>query len=119
MAFLIPFIPWIIGALLSAGAVVVLTEQLKGASGKTLAVIGERKSGKTTFTRLLSQGIVGSEDYSETVVDTMYKGSKIRLKDDTVLHVGDLKDLPGDQSAWLPWKNRVNESDHVLYLVRS
>ncbi len=96
MAFLLPFLPWILTVIIGAGAIVALNEIFSSQSGKTLAVLGESKSGKTSLIRLISQSIMGVQEYSETVADTMYKGSKIRLKDNTVLHVGDLKDLPGD-----------------------
>ncbi len=86
---------------------------------KTLAILGDSKSGKTTFTKLLAQGILGETDYARTVATTTHKGRTITLKNDTKLHVGELKDLPGEPSAWGSWKQRVQESDYVLYLIRS
>lgn len=109
----------ILGPLLLAVATVSLHKHFKKVSGRTLAILGERQSGKTTLTRLMSQGILGDPEYIETVADTSYAGATTTLPDGTVLHVGDLKDLPGDESAWLPWRNRVQESHHVIYLLRS
>lgn len=89
------------------------------AEKKTLAVIGESRSGKTTFTQYLATAIVGEDEYARTVADTKYRGATFTYKDGTKLHVGDLVDVPGEESAWLSWKRRVGESDYVLYLIRS
>lgn len=120
MAFLLPAIPWLIGAIFATAAVVTINELLSDkAEKKTFAIIGDSKSGKTTFTKLLAQGIFHESDYARTVATTTHKGSTITLKNGTKLHVGELKDLPGEPSAWLSWKQRVQESDYVLYLLRS
>lgn len=120
MAFLLPAIPWLIGLAFAGGAVLVLNELLNEKTAKkTLAIIGDSKSGKTTFTRLLLQGIVGASDYERTIVSKTYKGTQIQLENGTTVHVGPLKDLPGEKSAWKEWKERVADSDYVLYLLRS
>lgn len=120
MAFLLPVIPWLLGAIFATAAVITISELLGDKTEKkTLAIIGDSKSGKTTFTKLLAQGIFRKTDYARTVATTTYKGSTITLKNGTKLHVGELKDLPGEPSAWLSWKQRVQESDYVLYLIRS
>ncbi len=120
MAFLIPAIPWLIGLALAGGAAVALSEVLRDKTqSKTLAIIGDTMSGKTSFTKLLAQGIVGEGDYARTVVSKTYKGRTIKLTNGTTLHVGDLKDMGGEPSDWLEWRNRVVASDYILYLIRS
>lgn len=120
MVFLLPFLPWLIGAILSAAAIAAISGLLRSkASGKTLAIIGASKTGKTTLARYLSQGITGDRNYEATNISYDLGGRTITLEDQTVLHVSGLKDLPGEKTAWLEWKQRVQESDHVLYLLRA
>ena len=119
VAFLLPFVPWLLITLFGAGAIAVLHEALKGGSGKTFAILGESRSGKTMLSRFLSQGIISDPTYKETPVYDDFKGRKLRLEDGTTFHIGNLKDLPGEESAWKTWKERVQDSDYVIYLLRS
>jgi len=119
VAFLLPFVPWVLIALFGAGAFAVLHDILKKGSGKTFAVLGESRSGKTMLTRFHSQGIIGDTNYKETSTPDDFKGRKVQLDDGTTFHIGNLKDLPGDKSAWRNWKERVQDSDYVIYLLRS
>lgn len=115
-AVLIWLVPAAVALIAGAAAYEALRER---AEKKVLAIVGDSKSGKTTLTRYLAQGIVGETEYARTVADTKYGGTTVELRNGTRLHIGDLIDVPGEDSAWLSWKSRVEESDYVLYLLRS
>jgi major membrane immunogen (membrane-anchored lipoprotein) len=117
--FLVPILPWL-GAFLTATAIAYFSGALRTkASGKVLAIIGASQTGKTTLARFLSQGIMGDGTYEATNISYDLKGRTITLDDGTVLHLADLKDVPGETTAWLEWKQRVQRSHYVLYLMRA
>jgi len=120
MAFLLPAVSWIIGALVAAGAALFVSEVLRDkTSGKTFSILGESRSGKTSFTHLLARGVVGDAEYRRTISDQIHPGGTVTLANDAKLQYGGLRDLPGEISAWKSWQQRVQHSDHVLYLMRS
>lgn len=105
-----------VATLLAGGAVAYALRDKT--EGKTLAILGARRTGKTTLTRYIAEGVLGSE-YKETLVSDVYKGRTVQLDGSRVLHVADLKDVSGDRDSWAEWERRVKQSDVVLYLMRS
>ena len=109
------------GALIGAagGALVGLAvDALFGEIGQSsVAVIGERRAGKTTLAKFLSVGEI-PEDYKQTLSEKRHEGRTIRLAE-LELHVSEINDVPGDKEYYKQWKAAVLKSDVVYYLARA
>ena len=108
-------IPIIAGtsAALAAVAFLVTKRHLKG---KTLAVLGEDKVGKTCLINFLTTGSI-PEKYEATLFAREVPGRRFQLKK-LKLNIPSLKDLSGSAADYDQWKGVVIEADIVLYLLR-
>ncbi len=85
--------------------------------GKKIAVLGARAVGKTTLLKYLEKGIL-IERYKQTLDKEEVERTRIKLGDlDIRLRKTD--DVSGDQSAYGGWKKLFDESDLILYIVRT
>ncbi|MCT7976030.1 GTPase domain-containing protein [Laspinema olomoucense] len=85
--------------------------------GKNFAVLGARAVGKTTLLKYLEKGIL-IERYKQTLDKEEVERTRVKLGDlDIRLRKTD--DVSGDQSAYGGWKNLFDESDLILYIVRT
>lgn len=112
-----------LGAALLAGIFAWLSrdeilEILEFLKGKSFAVLGERKVGKTVLINFLTKGKL-PKDYIQTLdpVGTkpnyFFKLNKLNLK------IKESKDVPGAPDFYDQWKDIVQNADIVLYLLRS
>lgn len=126
----IPIIAYIVGGVICviAGAVLALNWKkveilLKG---KTLAVLGEQRVGKTTLIKFLTEGVI-PKGYSATGAAEKTKSNSRRVANPDDHHLKDLKlrfkqshDVGGDWDAHKgQWKKTFDAGDLVLYLVRA
>ena len=108
-------IPIIAGtsAALAAAAFLVLKRRLKG---KTLAVLGEQKVGKTSLIDFLTMGSIPrkykADSYARDVT-----GRRFELKG-LELNIPSLTQLSGSTDEYAEWRDVSNEADIVLYLLR-
>ena len=98
---------------LTAAAIFVLKSHLKG---KTLAVLGEQKVGKTCLLDFLTTGSIPkkykADHYAREVPGRRFQLRKLKL------NIPPLKHLPGFKEQYAIWKEVVTEADIVLYLLR-
>ncbi len=108
-------IPIIAGtsAALAAVAFLVKKSHLKG---KTLAVLGKRKVGKTCLIDFLTTGSIPRK-YEATLLAREVPGRRFQLRK-LKLNIPPLKDLSGSADEWAEWKRIVTGADIVLYLLR-
>lgn len=85
--------------------------------GKSVAVIGERASGKTTLATFLSTGVI-PEEYEQTLSEQTLKGRKLKLSE-LKLKISEINDVPGDKEFYHKWKSAVTRSDLIYYLARA
>jgi hypothetical protein len=102
-----------------AGGLFVLAVEavMKKFAGKSIAVIGERATGKTTLAQFLSTGEI-PEEYEQTLDEKRYTGRTIKLTD-LNLKVTEINDVPGDSEYYKQWKSAVWNSEVVYYLARA
>lgn len=86
-------------------------------TGKRFAVLGERGVGKTVLINFLTKGTL-SKDYIQTLdpektAPNYFKLNELKLK------IKESKDVPGDADFYAQWEDIVQNSDIVLYLLRS
>ena len=85
--------------------------------GKKLAVLGEKRVGKTSLIKFLTTGSISREydptDYAREVTT----GHRFQLRE-LDLAIKNLKDLSGGQDKYRSWKSAFNDADIVLYLLR-
>ena len=98
---------------LTAAAIFLLKRRLKG---KTLAVLGEQKVGKTCLIDFLTTGSIPKK-YKAGLYAREVPGRRFQLRK-LELNIPPLKDLPGFSEEYAQWKEVVNEADIVLYLLR-
>ena len=103
----------LIGAAVGAfvGAII---ETLKD---KRLAVLGERRVGKTVLINFLTTGTL-SKEYRATRYSKKTEPNDFQLKD-LKLRIKESKDVAGDASQYDQWQDIVQKADIVLYLLRS
>ena len=100
-------------AALAAVAIRVLKRRLKG---KTLAVLGERKVGKSCLIEFLTTGSIPKK-YRQNLYAREVSGRRIQLRE-LELYIPELTDLPGSADEHHEWREGTNEADIVLYLLR-
>ena len=115
------FIPIIIAvaALAVGGTVAVALNWDKiviALKGKKLAVLGERKVGKTVLIKYLTTGTV-TEKYEQTTGKTKTDANRFNLKD-LSLSIKRSHDVPGAKDDYRVWRSITKEADIVLYLLR-
>lgn len=85
--------------------------------GKRLAVLGARRTGKTSLLSFLTTGSIPS-DYAQTT--STEKVQKIRKKlKELDLKIKKCNDVSGDTAAYAEWKEEFDQADLVLYLLRA
>ena len=84
--------------------------------GKKLAVLGEKRVGKTRLIKFLTTGSIPRE-YDPTDYARGVTGHRFQLRE-LDLVIQNLKDVPGDKSKYASWKSAFNDADIVLYLLR-
>ncbi len=85
--------------------------------GKKIAVLGARGSGKTTLLTFLSKGELPAET-AQTIMASSVSARRFSLKD-LNLDLKETRDLPGGEEAFDDWKKLHDESDYVIYLIKS
>jgi hypothetical protein len=85
--------------------------------GKTIAVVGARRVGKTTLIRFLTTGSLPAE-YAQTVGTTRVASARRNLRD-LELNLKETVDVPGAAEAYGEWKAAIERADVVLYLFRA
>lgn len=110
-----------LGAALLAGILAWLRRDdildiLEFLKGKSLAVLGERRVGKTVLINFLTRGTLRKEYvanlYPKKTIpnDLKLKNLKLRIKKST--------DVPGPEDFFPLWEDLTRKSDIVLYLLR-
>ena len=89
---------------------------LKILKGKTLAVLGERKVGKSCLIEFLTKGSI-PKNYKQDSYAREVSGRRIQLRE-LELYIPELTDLPGPTDQLHDWREITNEADIVLYLLR-
>ena len=86
-------------------------------TGKRFAVLGERGVGKTALINFLTRGTL-SKDYIQTLDPESTSSNYFKLNE-LKLRIKESKDVPGDADFYAQWEDIVQNSDIVLYLLRS
>ncbi|NML92845.1 Rab family GTPase [Novosphingobium olei] len=84
-------------------------------TGKKIAVLGPRASGKTTLITFLLNGEL-PEEYFATAKPEKIAGRKVRLGD-LALTVQAVTDVPGDTQSHAEWERQYNAADIAFYMV--
>ena len=111
-------IPIIVGAVLLVGAIGAAiwgADELgwfSSAKDKKILLLGPRSTGKSTWRRYLTSGIVPA-GYQMTATAVTEKDVKLSDLGLTVTIV----DLPGGDASLAEWRKHAREVDHVFYLV--
>ena len=112
------WIPIIIAvAALATGAVALNWDKIVIAhEGKKLAVLGERRVGKTVLINFLTEGTI-PEKYEQTIAKEKTAARRFKLKD-LSLKIKASNDVPGSKDDYAVWKSITDDADIVLYLLR-
>ncbi len=112
------WIPIIIAvAALATGAVALNWDKIVIAhGGKKLAVLGERRVGKTVLINFLTEGTI-PEKYEQTIAKEKTAARRFKLKD-LSLKIKASNDVPGSKDDYAVWKSITADADIVLYLLR-
>lgn len=112
------WIPIIIAvAALATGAVALNWDKIVIAyKGKKLAVLGERRVGKTVLINFLTEGTI-PEKYEQTIAKEKTVARRFKLKD-LSLSIKASNDVPGSQDDYAVWQSITDDADIVLYLLR-
>lgn len=113
---------WAMGGAIIAGVVITLIDLTIEAlsekiANKSVAVIGERRAGKSTLAKFLSTGEI-PEDYKQTLGEKRLDGRTIQLSE-LKLKVSEINDVPGAKEYYKQWKAAVLKSEVVYYLARA
>jgi hypothetical protein len=118
MPFPIIFAVWVIGGVLfGAGAAVAVDRLITLWKGKRLAVLGERRVGKTVLIKYLTTGVLIT-DYEQGTEVRRTKQNKLKMGD-LCLRIKKSKDVPGAKVDYPRWKALHANSDLTLYLFRA
>ncbi len=114
---MIPIIIAIAVVIAAAGTVAAINWEkiIKVLKGKKLAVLGERKVGKTSLLKFLTEGSIPEEYNPTTGKSKSVSGRRFQLKD-LKLVIKDTKDVPGWRGYH--WERIIKDADIVLYLLR-
>lgn len=117
MPFLIPIIIAVAVAVFATGAVALNWDKIVIAlEGKKLAVLGERRVGKTVLIKFLTTGTI-PEKYEQTIAREKTVARRFKLKD-LSLSIKASNDVPGSKDDYAVWKSITDDADIVLYLLR-
>lgn len=108
----------IVAAVALLGGVTVAVDRLITIwKGKRLAVLGQRRVGKTVLITYLTTGVLRT-DYDQNTEVRKTKSNKLRMND-LCLRIKKGKDVPGAQADYPKWKELHASSDLTLYLFRA
>lgn len=96
---------------------IAIDELIKRFSGKKIAIIGERCTGKTKMWDFLSSGTISSQ-YIQTQTPERVNIKAFPLKDLNLKLKEIQTDVPGGWDFLESWINLAKESDYVFYLFR-
>lgn len=118
MPIFIPIIIAVAALAVGTGAAVALNwdKIVIALKGKKLAVLGERKIGKTVLIKYLTTGTI-IEKYEQTTGRTRTDANRLNLKD-LSLSIKRSHDVPGAKDDYRVWRAITKEADIVMYLLR-
>lgn len=111
----LPLLIW--AAVAVAGAITVRTVVKAQRNTYRLAVLGMSMSGKTTLINSW-RGEWVDGDPGRTYAPLVYEKVKLTANGQQLIFKR-LVDVSGQKIAWPAWEDRVNESRHVLYLLKA
>ena len=111
---MIPIILAVLAVAIAGTVALNWEEIIKALKGKKLAVLGERKAGKTTLIKFLKEGSI-PEKYEATNHPEKISGGRFQLKE-LRLVFKDMIDVPGRRE--FDWEKTTKDADIVLYLLR-
>ena len=113
---MIPILIAVVVAIAGAGVAAALNweEIVKALKGRKLAVLGERKVGKTSLLKFLAEGSI-PEEYKTTDDPQKVRGRRFQLRD-LKLAIKDTRDMPGRRGY--DWERIIKDADIVFYLLR-
>ena len=115
---IIPILGWaLLGGVGGTGVALAIGLFFDSMKGKSVAVLGERSSGKTTLAEFLSSGEI-HEKYEQTLQESTLTGRTMKLGD-LELEIQDINDVPGDKDFYNYWKTACLRSDFIFYLARA
>lgn len=112
--FVFPVIIYVIGLVTVLVLPVPIISALRG---KKIAVLGARAVGKTTILKYMEKGIL-IEQYKQTLAPEAIEKTRIKLGDLDII-LKKTTDVSGSESAYAGWKKLFDESDIILYIVRT
>lgn len=114
---MIPILIIAVVAIAGAGVAAALNwdEIVKALRGKKLAVLGERKVGKTSLLKFLAEGSIPEEYEATNESGEIVRGRRFKLRD-LKLAIKDTRDVPGRRGY--DWEKIIKGADIVLYLLR-
>ncbi len=123
-----PVIAWIVANWIAAaiGTTVVVAavtiainweKIMTNLKGKQIAVLGERRVGKTHLITFLTTGEI-PEKYDATVEQLKVERKHFKLEE-LKLRIKETADVAGDEVALHEWKSLCKRSDIILYLFRT
>lgn len=83
---------------------------------QSFCILGERASGKTVLHHFLSHGEIFVGKYEQSIKNKTKKNT-LRLKD-CKFRVAESEDIGGSETFRNQWKELIQNSDHVCYIVR-
>lgn len=116
MIFLI--IPAIIVLIIGATIIAINLDNIKTKLyGKNLAILGARKSGKSTIHKFIEEGVIYAEyEYKPSHEVNKTKGGKLKIADlDLYIKAG--RDVTGDPER-AQWNEVIEISDFTMYVFR-
>ena len=113
---------WIIGLIAASfiggsGAIVFWNDIWIYLKGKKIAVLGERKVGKTCLIKFMTTGTITLE-YEQTNLPEKVKPTRKKLSE-LELFLQSTEDAGGDKDDYPIWKEIQKDADIVFYLVRA
>jgi GTPase SAR1 family protein len=100
-------------AAIVAAAGVTAARHFKSASGKEIAVLGPRKSGKSTLAEVLTSGTV-TQQYFQTLATRRIRGD-LRMESLSLMVV--IHDPGGDRSEYGEWQRIYATASLICYVV--
>lgn len=115
--FFIPAVLAVIAILAAAGGVALALKRWPSLLGKSVLVIGNTGSGKTTLVHFLLEGAIPAQTWKTANTTTHEPDHDIELGD-LKLEVERIWDTAGDERiTWEAWHQKAKEADVVLYLI--
>ena len=93
-----------------------LDRLLHDVSGRRVAIVGERETGKTTLNNYIHSGSV-TLDYDATTFPEQMRGRRFKIGD-LKLKAKKTRDVSGSDDRYGDWKQEIHKADATLYLCR-